>query len=62
MLDSLSKIPDVSYRVSFLQKRDNGAKNNYIELAANILSENGKYHILYIVLFWQRKLNLSELI
>jgi hypothetical protein len=46
MLETLSKIPDVSYRVSFLRMRDNGAKNNYIELAAKILSENGKYHIL----------------
>jgi hypothetical protein len=26
------------------------------------LSENGKYHILYFFLFWQRKQNLSELI
>ena len=46
MLETLNKIPDVSYRVSFLRMRDNGAKNNYIELAAKILSGNGKYHIL----------------
>jgi hypothetical protein len=26
------------------------------------LLENGKYHILYLFLFWQRKQNLSELI
>ena len=50
MLETLNKIPDVSYRVSFLRRRDNGAKNNYIELAAKILSENGKYHILYLFL------------
>jgi hypothetical protein len=50
MLETINKIPDVSYRVSFLRRRDNGANNNYIELAAKILSENGKYHILlYIV-------------
>ena len=50
MLETLNKIPDVPYRVSFLRMRDNGA-NNYIELAAKILSENGKYHILYFFLF-----------
>jgi hypothetical protein len=51
MLETLNKIPDVSYKVSFLRRRDNVAKNNYIELAAKILSENGKYHILYLFLF-----------
>jgi hypothetical protein len=41
--------------------RDNGA-NNYIELAAKILSGNGKYHILLSLFVLKKKTNLSELI
>ena len=61
MLETLNKISDVSYRVSFLRMRDNGA-NNYIELAAKILSGNGKYHILLSLFVLKKKTNLSELI